>query len=86
MVAGPVDVDLEVAAQTEETPVEAALAPPVAALLDGFPVAKHAKLSGRLTIDDPDDFQAMYGQASERRHGTAMASIILHGDSTKRIR
>jgi Subtilase family len=80
IVAGPVDVDLEVAAQTEETPVEAALTPPVAALIDGFPVAQHAKLSGRLTIDDPDDFQAMYGQASEQRHGTAMASLILHGD------
>jgi hypothetical protein len=80
MVAGPVDIDLETTGETEETAAEAALAPPVAALLDGLPVAQHAKLSNRLTIDDPDEFEAMYGQASEQLHGTAMASLILHGD------
>jgi len=80
MVAGPVDIDLETTGETEEAAVEAALGPPVAALLDGSPVAQHVKLGGRLTIDDPDDFQSMYGQAGEQRHGTAMASLILHGD------
>ncbi|MBF0308060.1 MAG: S8 family peptidase [Magnetococcales bacterium] len=53
--------------------------PPIAALLDGLPLANHERLSGRLIIDDPDDFEADY-QASERRHGTAMASLILWGD------
>ena len=80
MVAGPVDIDLEAAAETTEAPLEAALGPPLAALLDGFPVAQHATLTGRLIIDDPDDFEARYGVATEQRHGTSMASLILHGD------
>jgi hypothetical protein len=49
-------------------------------LLDGLPMAQHGKLSDRLVIDDPDDFEARYGAAGEQRHGTAMASLILHGD------
>ena len=52
---------------------------PRVALLDGVPLANHALLSGRLVIDDPDDWGADY-QASEQKHGTAMASMILHGE------
>jgi len=52
---------------------------PTVALLDGLPIENHAYLSGRLIVDDPDDFGATY-PIPERRHGTAMASLILHGD------
>ena len=52
---------------------------PIAALLDGIPVQNHQLLDGRLDVDDPDDFEAM-SVLSEREHGTAMASLILHGD------
>jgi hypothetical protein len=52
---------------------------PVVALLDGLPLQAHRRLEGRLVIDDPDDFEAQY-PANERRHGTAMASLILHSD------
>lgn len=52
----------------------------VAALFDGLPLTGHRLLAGRLEIDDPDDFASKYGLASEQRHGTAMASLILHGD------
>jgi Subtilase family len=52
---------------------------PVVALLDGLPLQVHRRLNGRLIIDDPDDFEAEY-LAHERRHGTGMASLILHGD------
>ncbi|MBN1843878.1 MAG: S8 family peptidase [Deltaproteobacteria bacterium] len=52
---------------------------PVVALLDGFPLQGHQRLNGRLIVDDPDDVESQY-QAQERRHGTAMASLILHGD------
>jgi Subtilase family len=52
----------------------------VAALFDGLPLVGHTSLAGRLEIDDPDDFASEYGLASEQRHGTAMASLILHGD------
>ncbi|MGH9896610.1 MAG: hypothetical protein ACREA0_32355, partial [bacterium] len=52
---------------------------PIVALLDGLPLQAHRRLEGRLVVDDPDDFEENY-LANERRHGTAMASLILHGD------
>jgi len=51
----------------------------VVALLDGLPLQSHRRLAGRLIVDDPDNFESEY-QARERRHGTAMASLILYGD------
>jgi Subtilase family len=61
------------------------LEPPIAALLDGVPLTSHVLLENRLVLDDPDDLQSRV-LVSERRHGTAMASLILHGDlnSTER--
>lgn len=53
--------------------------PPVVALLDGLPLANHALLAGRLIIDDPDGWEAGY-EAKDRVHGTAMASLIVHGE------
>ena len=52
---------------------------PVVALLDGLPLQNHRRLLGYLIIDDPDDLGSKY-IARERKHGTAMASLILHGD------
>jgi hypothetical protein len=52
---------------------------PIAALLDGVPVQAHQLLSDRLLIDDPDDLQSRT-LVAHRRHGTSMASLILHGD------
>ncbi|MDM8515661.1 S8 family peptidase [Desulfobacterales bacterium HSG16] len=52
---------------------------PVIALLDGLPLANHRLLAGRIQIDDPDDWETDYA-AIERRHGTSMASLIVHGD------
>ena len=52
---------------------------PRVALLDGLPLILHEYLDQRILLYDPDGFEAAYG-AGERRHGTAMASIILHGD------
>ena len=53
--------------------------PPVAALLDGLPLANHDLLKGRLSIDDPADRSSRYSP-SQCGHGTSMASLILHGD------
>lgn len=53
--------------------------PPIAAILDGYPVQNHALLADRLIIDDPDGFGADYVVAA-RKHGTEMASLIVHGD------
>jgi len=52
---------------------------PLVAVLDGMPLENHDWLRGRLIVDDPDEFQESY-QADERVHGTAMASLILHGE------
>ncbi len=60
----------------DEPPAELS---PVAALLDGVPIQNHRLLDGRLEVDDPDGLEAM-SVVAERHHGTAMASLILHGD------
>lgn len=52
---------------------------PIVALLDGVPLEQHQALAGRLRVDDPDDYAAS-APAARRNHGTAMASLILHGD------
>lgn len=53
--------------------------PPVAALLDGAPLQLHEALKDRLLVDDIFNLEATY-QPGDRKHGTAMASLILHGD------
>lgn len=64
-------------------PTAAALPPsngaPILALLDGVPVSEHPLLRGRLTVDDQFELEAA-ALVSERTHGTAMASLIAHGD------
>ena len=52
---------------------------PLIALFDGLPLTGHRLLNRRLIVDDPDGFESGY-QARERVHGTAMASLICHGD------
>ncbi len=52
---------------------------PIVALFDGMPLAGHQLLENRLIVDDPDDYENSY-QVHERVHGTAMSSLICHGD------
>ena len=52
---------------------------PIIALLDGLPLERHQLIINRLNIEDPDGWSADY-PASERHHGTMMASLICHGD------
>lgn len=54
-------------------------ATPCLALLDGAPLAGHRLLADRLVVDDPEDWGAEYS-ARERQHGTALASLIVHGE------
>jgi len=68
--------DMEIA-QIEEMPIPTG--DPVVALFDGVPLANHRLLAGRLIVDDPDNWEADYA-ASERVHGSSMASLIVHGD------
>lgn len=52
---------------------------PCVALLDGAPLSRHELLEGRVIMIDPDEFTELY-RAGERKHGTGMASAIIHGD------
>jgi len=60
-------------------PQAAGMQPTTVALLDGLPLENHQLLAGRLRVDDPDGLAANYS-ARSRIHGTAMASLIIHGD------
>ena len=55
--------------------------PAVAALLDGAPLQQHDHLKDRLLIDDAFDLERHY-LPGERKHGTSMASLIVHGDQS----
>lgn len=55
------------------------LGDPIVAILDGYPMVGHEVLNKRLVIDDPDDFEDYY-QVDDRKHGTAMCSLIVRGD------
>lgn len=52
---------------------------PVVAIFDGYPLSKHKILDNRLIIDDPDNMESYY-QVEDRKHGTAMCSLIVKGD------
>jgi hypothetical protein len=52
---------------------------PIAALLDGMPLQAHTLLDRRILLDDPDNLQSR-ALVAQRIHGTAMASLIIHGD------
>ena len=60
-------------------PNDVDLLPPIAAILDGAPNLQHNALRGRLLIDDPDNLSEKY-QPGEKKHGTAMASLVVHGE------
>ncbi|OMG71376.1 S8 family peptidase [Burkholderia ubonensis] len=79
----PTGQSLAISSEEEGEPAEFAEAapdqPPIVALLDGAPLLLHSALKDRLLIDDPFDLAGLY-QPGERRHGTSMASLIVHGD------
>lgn len=51
----------------------------IAALLDGYPVDQHHLLADRLHVVEVD-VRGARAPAQTREHGTAMASLIIHGD------
>lgn len=76
-----VDVsDLMTIEENSETPLPNG--DPVVALFDGYPLAHHRLLNGRLRIDDPDNVDGKY-LVAQRKHGTEMASLIIHGDLSR---
>src|SRR5690606_23158594 len=67
----------EIEDSTEALPAQAK-GDPILALLDGVPVAAHKLLSDHLVVDDQFDLETDV-PVSQRVHGTAMASLIIHG-------
>lgn len=60
-------------------PVALDARPAIAALIDGYPIQNHYLLANRIDVEEVD----VTGQdvpVTRRFHGTAMASLILHGD------
>ncbi|WAX94251.1 S8 family peptidase [Aminobacter sp. NyZ550] len=53
--------------------------PAVAAILDGYPMENHQLLAGRVEVEEVD-IAAATVPVDRRYHGTAIASLILHGD------
>lgn len=51
---------------------------PIAAIFDAVPLAGHPRLSGALSVDDPFDLERL--AVGPRKHGSAMASAVVHGD------
>lgn len=70
---------LEGGEQKPDVPQDLPAGTPVVALLDGLPLTEHGWLAGRLSVDDPENWEADY-LAAQREHGTAMASLIAHGE------
>lgn len=80
--ASGIDV-ADVAHQSPEVPLHAQqLGTPILALLDGVPVSKHPLLADFLSVEDRFDLEPD-AQVSRRVHGTAMASLIVHGDRNR---
>lgn len=51
----------------------------ILAVLDGVPVSQHPAIAGRLNIEDLFDLEPQ-SQVLQRKHGTAMASLVIRGD------
>lgn len=51
----------------------------IAAILDGYPVQGHVTLGTRIAVHEVD-IDGGQVPVSARRHGTAMASLVVHGD------
>ncbi|WP_314103859.1 S8 family peptidase [uncultured Stenotrophomonas sp.] len=80
-VATSVHVDDEGGATRPPLPsaVRRELGEPILALLDGVPMAGHSLLSTHLSVDDVFELEPT-SPVSSRVHGTAMASLLIHGD------
>lgn len=84
----PVGQNIDTEGELRDCPLEIGMTPidtskpPVLALLDGAPFLMHESLDDRIIFDDPDNFREAY-QPLGQKHGTAMASLICHGDLSR---
>lgn len=68
----------ENATAPEMGPLATSTGQPVVAIFDAVPVQNHPLLADRITLSDPNNLEAL--AAGPRRHGTAIASLVIHGD------
>lgn len=66
----------------DETAEPDSLKPCLAAILDGYPVADHDLLKGRVIVVE-SEVKALTVPVAGRVHGTAMCSLVLRGDLDK---
>lgn len=52
---------------------------PIIAIFDGMPMQNHRLLKDYVIVDDPNEIEKSY-QVKDRKHGTSMASLVIHGD------
>lgn len=72
-------IEVEDIGAAGEVEIAGNLGDPIAALIDGVPLAAHPLLGRHVVLDDP--FDLVPGTpVRDRVHGTAMASLIIHGD------
>jgi hypothetical protein len=72
-------IEVDDAGNVGELAPEVALRDPILALLDGVPIAAHPLLTHHLVVDDQFGLEPG-APVDQRVHGTAMASLIVHGD------
>lgn len=78
--ATPIPENVEFAVPVQTPSMEGLMeSTPVVAVFDGLPLQRHENLRDRIRVDDPDGWEATY-PAAQRIHGTAMTSLILHGE------
>jgi hypothetical protein len=77
-----ISMDVVVAEDSITAPTVVARKEAILALLDGVPVAAHPLLAVHGSIDDQFELEAS-APVAERLHGTAMASLIIHGDRNR---
>ncbi|HRD44855.1 MAG TPA: S8 family serine peptidase [Caulobacter sp.] len=75
-------IEIEPSEGVEGPQALGALGAPILALLDGVPVAAHRLLAAHLVVDDQLGLEAN-SPVADRVHGTAMASLIVHGDRNR---
>lgn len=76
-------VDVADLGEPERRAQPGALGDPILAVLDGVPVAAHPLLAAHLDVNDLFDLEPLR-TVQDRTHGTAMASLVIHGDLNRR--
>ena len=75
-------VEVAEAGDASQVAPPVALGEPILAVLDGVPVAAHPALADHLVVDDQFGLEGG-APVAQRVHGTAMASLIVHGDRNR---